>query len=433
MDKFIYVLIFVYNIIFIRDFFIKKNYFGLGLIINIAVNFNFLLYLLGWSEFLNVKTYTGTYVLLASTIIIAMVVMIYSKSPVDKLLEGKNRIVLKPVKLNIGKYNVDLYVLINMIYILLFLTENFIGSGNIAPNLFGIDIHTYSAPIISFFTRALFVMIIFNFLSFTSFKKKYFLLFIVIDLALFLVLRGARFNAFMSVFQFTLFIFIYYFDVVKRHLGKFLIVTSLLVIVIFSLGVTIGNNRVEEQYGHLEEDYTYTSLIKYTGPEDPLGIIPWYYGYFPMSYGNLNNSVNLIDEKEVHTFGLYTMRPIFVGAFQFDNLIPNYKDIDYTRQFYKINTTAATVTTGFMEFYLDFGYFSFISILIYLLIGLFFYNQIRKNIYYSVFYSAYAINWLLMSFQNTMIEVITWYTLLYLFLIKKFLVENNDNKLLSRE
>lgn len=76
-----------------------------------------------------------------------------------------------------------------------------------------------------------------------------------------------------------------------------------------------------------------------------------------------------------------------------------------------------------MEFYLDFGNFAFIGILIYALIGLYFYNKINKDSYYILYYSFYGICWFFMSFQNMMIDITTLYGLIYLYLIKRFLVE----------
>lgn len=412
-------LLVIYNIIFVYEIIKKKNFFGLGTIINVAINLNFILYLLKWSNFIVSEPSMSMYILMDTIIVIFIIVMLCSKSPIDELMKNEKRIIFK--RINLFKNKVNLYILINIVYILLFLLENYIGSGKLAPYLVGIDIHTYSAPLISFVTRALYVMIFLNYICYNSFKEKKYLVFLLIDILLFPILRGGRINLFMALLQFGLFFIMYNLPVVIKR--KKILISIIGIGMIFVIaGVYMGNKRVESNLkGHeLEGKITYKDHIKYTGPEDPIGILPWYYGYFPMSFANLDKTIQYIDDNNLRTYGLYTSRPILVGLLELDNIIPNYKDIEYASGLAQYYTTAATVRTGFMEFYLDFGKLAGISIAIYAAIGLFIYNKIRKNIFLVSAYAFFAGCWFFMSFQNMMIDVTTLYGLIYLFLIYKF-------------
>jgi hypothetical protein len=183
----------------------------------------------------------------------------------------------------------------------------------------------------------------------------------------------------------------------------------------------------ESQNESQDNSIGYEDMIHYSGPLKDSSIMPWYYGYFPMSFANLNLSIKDIKEKEIQTYGIYTVRPILVGLFELDNFVDNYKDMEYAQQFKKYYTPSATVTTGFTEFYLDFGDFAFISIFLYAFILLYFHNGLRKNPYFLVFYSFFVGQWFFMSFQNTMIKVTTIYGLIFLYIIYRYLIVH-DNK-----
>lgn len=147
---------------------------------------------------------------------------------------------------------------------------------------------------------------------------------------MFIVLRGARINVFMASLQLILFLFMYNYNYIIKN--KFNILKIFVVLgIIIVLGIGIGNKRLMNNYENhlLESKMTYADLIKYSGPKDKLGILPWYYGYFPMSFANLDLTIKNIDKNNIRTYGLYTLRPILVGIFELDNIVPNYKDIEY--------------------------------------------------------------------------------------------------------
>lgn len=421
------ILILIYNVIFINGVLKHKNIFGLGTIINFSVNFNFFMYLLGWSHYIDQDPHINTYILINSIIIIFIIIMIFSKTPMSKIHNRQEYISIK--KVVYGDKNFDIYTLINIIYIFLFLIENYMGSGCLIPNILGIDIHTYSAPLISFITRAIYVMLFLNYICYERFKKKRYLIFFFIDCILFPLIRGARLNIFISLVQFSIFYFMYNLDNILKYKRK-LIGAIIIAVVIGISAVYIGNSRIDEQLegNDLQGNIEYSDYIRYSGPEDPIGILPWYYGYFPMSYANLNLTIQSIENRNIRTKGIFSLRPILVGMLQFDNLIPEYPDINYFNSIRKYYTTAATVGTGFGEFYMDFGIFAFIPILIYASISLYFYNTIRRNIYYIAIYSCIAGAWFFMAFQNTMIDVVTLYSILYLYIIKRCFISIKNIK-----
>lgn len=427
MKAFTITMIAIYNIVFIYSVIKKKDIFGMGTIINVAVNLNFLLFLMGWSDFIINEPQLGTYIIINSILIIFIIVMLLSKSPVEKLVKSKEYIVLKDRRIFNNKINI--YVFINIIYIALFFLENYIGSRNLFPNIFGIDIHTYSAPLISFVTRAIYVMLFLNYICYENFKEKKYLVFFVIDLILFPVIRGARMNLFMSFFEFGIFFTMYNLSYLIRN-KKIIISLVLSAILLVGVGITVGNKRIQNQLENagIEENLEYSDLIRYNGPQDSMGILPWYYGYFPMSYANLDKTIERIDDGGYRTYGIYTARPILVGLLQFDNLIPNYPDLDLIDEVSEYYTTSATVATGFSEFYLDFGKFAFIGIAIYAFISLAIYNGIKKNINNLPLYSLIAGAWFFMAFQNTMIEVITLYSSIYLLLLFKYCVDDKNTR-----
>jgi hypothetical protein len=347
-----------------------------------------------------------------------------------------SNIIMKEKHLKILKYKINISHIINGVYILLLLIENYMGSKNIIPYIFGIDIHAYSAPIISFFTRSLFVIFIYNYLGYDNFKKRMFIIYPIVEVMILMVARGARMEVFIAYFAMLIFYFIYNTNKIKED--YFIILKAIsLSLVILIIGIAMGNIRVsnqtkgmsineESQNESQDNSIGYEDMIHYSGPLKDSSIMPWYYGYFPMSFANLNLSIKDIKEKEIQTYGIYTVRPILVGLFELDNFVDNYKDMEYAQQFKKYYTPSATVTTGFTEFYLDFGDFAFISIFLYAFILLYFHNGLRKNPYFLVFYSFFVGQWFFMSFQNTMIKVTTIYSLIFLYIIYRYLTVHEN-------
>ena len=421
------IIIAIYNLVLFLQINKKRNVFGLGNIINFAVNINFIMYLLGWSDYIQKDPKTGTYIIIISINLVFIWVMIKSNCPIECILSNND------MKINLkqfvyGHREINIYLLINIVYILLFFIENYMGSRSFIPNLVGIDIHTYSGPLISYFTRSIYVMLILNYIAYITFNKKIYLVFFVLDVLLFPIFRGARLNMFMSILEFGLFFVIYNIKFITKNKEKFLKIISI-VLIIVCIGIYVGNKRIEKQYEKSEtKQITYSDLIAYNGPKDKLGILSWYYGYFPMSFANLDKTVRYIDYNNIKTNGLYTARPLFVGILKLNKLIPNYPDTEYVDSISQYYTTSATVGTGYKEFYLDFRYFVFIPIAIYALISLCIYNKIAKDIYYLSIYAYIAGSWFFMSFQNIFIDIAI-YNIIFLYLIKILFVKNKKSQL----
>lgn len=400
----------------------KKIYFDLSSIVYFSIILNIILYFLKWSSYIEGNTLDFSTILIIDYILLACILgSCISKSPFTTKINGK-RIILKKAILNLGNIKLDIYSLINIAYICLILLENYLGSGTIIPALEKIDIHTYSAPIISFFTRNLFVILFLNYLCYENFRKRKYVIYCIIHILLFIVLRNARMVIFVSIIQVIIFYFIYNFKFIRENKIK-VIKIIILFFMICSIGVGMGKIRMNH-YG--KYDLKYGDAVLYTGPTDKLEILPWYYGYFPMSVLNLDLTVKNIKNYNDRTYGIYSLRPILVGIFELDNIISGYPDIDYSNKYRKYLSTSATVPTGFIEFFLDFGDMCILSILFYFLIGVYFYNSIRKNIYYLSYYAIYSGSWAFMSFQNTLIEPVLFYGILFLYLIRIVFVRERN-------
>ena len=165
---------------------------------------------------------------------------------------------------------------------------------------------------------------------------------------------------------------------------------------------------------------TYDTEIRYTGPEW-LAFLSPYYGYFPLSFNNLN--ANMLIRDVTHNYiGLYSFGCFYFGIFQLDNLL----GIDvyaYERGSY-ITSLSASVPTGFWEYYYDFGYLCFIPVISAFAICYFFLINSAKEkskIVYRCQYFWYVPLWFLMSFQNTMFLPTSIITGIFLY----FIIDNS--------
>lgn len=416
----------LYNIVWLYDVLVKKNFWALGTVINFTVVFNFALYLCKWSLFVNSEPSLNTYIFINLILVSFIIIMLMSKSPIEYIKNEEFEIKLKNIKFAIGRIKISIYMLINVIFILLFFIENYLGSKSFIPNLVGKDIHGYSAPLISFITRALFVIIFINYLYYETYKQKKYIYLTIFEILMFIITRGARMTVFVACFQFLVFFWLYKYKKIYNN-NKIKSKIIILITIMILIGLSVGINRVNKQWANAERVVTYEEQLLYTGPEDPMALIPWYYGYFPMSYENLDASIRHIDNSGIRTYGTYSLRPLLVGVFQLDNVLDYYKDIEFLYENTKFHTPVATVPTGFLEFYIDFGIYGFIPVFIYAFIAVLIYNNIENNRYNIVYYSLYFGMWLFMCFQNYVIEVVMWYSLFYLLLVNRYLIVKERN------
>lgn len=409
-------LFYIYIILTIFLYFKRKDLLSPGQIAFFFVILNIYLYLKGYSNFINIDNIDSSVrMLFVSIIIIFLFITIFTK---------KVNISLEDVQYRLKRPK--LIIFLNIINIIFVFLENIIGSGTLIPTLHGIDIHTFSMPVISLYTRSIGFLLIFNYLHYINSKKKKFIILSILVVSLPIVTRSARMTSIVAIVQFMVF----YILVNKQNIYnnfKRIAKLSAIVVLIMVLMTSITQYRMQNfnnYYG------SYSSTIRYSGYEDRFGVFPMYYGYFVLGYENLNLSIqNIKSHQGIHTYGSYTLAPIFIGIFQFDNLFDDYPARTYANSFRVKIVSTATVPTGFYEFYLDFGDFAYISIMIYGIITLIYYNRIRRNAFYASYYSILAGAWAFMSFQNVLIEVATFYNIIFLYLFKKLLLEKNIVKL----
>lgn len=411
MWEIIYCLIFLYVLVLGYDVFKKKNYSGLGVIVFSSLILNIILYKMNWSTLITYNLHESTFLIIIYIHIVFIIIMIFSKTHVSRPLQI---IKLKLFETKNGK-KINLLGWFNYLFFLCFFIENYLGSGYLFPSLHNYDMHVYSAPGLSYITHNLFVLLIINYFSFKQFKSKRYIILSLIAILMFLVVRSARIVVFEGVISFIVFYIIYSYRTIRSN-KKIVLLLTISVVLLLVVSIQLGDHRMNH-YGRY--DIKYEDIIQYTGPDDPTGILPWLYGYFTVNFQNLDLSIKSFEVSNgEHTNGFYTMFPIF-GIFKLEHLFQKENLLVVLNSFIKYTSDASTVPTGFFEFYVDFGKYSFIPIGLYAGIALFFYNRINNNIFNALFYAIFASKWFLMIFQNTLISPILTSSLVMMFIVYK--------------
>lgn len=404
---FYYITLFFLSIAFI---FYNKNK-KLFLCPVLFINFNFLLYLLQLSNLIVDDINNSVFLLIIYTNVIFLFFSIFIKNK-KIVLYDYNKIRVNGY-VNFFNHKISILVLLNIIWILLYLLENYLGSGTIMPVLFKKDIHTFSASIISLITYNGGILAIYDYVFYKNVNKKKYLALCFILLVLPILSRNAR----MTTMMWAVELLSFYLISNKIFWKKIYKMVILFVCIIFAF-VYIGNNRMTH-FGKYE--ISYKNQIKYTGYEDPLEILPWYYGYFPMSFDTLNRSINYFESnKDLHTSGTFTFAPICIGIFKLDSYT-DYQFIDYLNSKTKFAVNQTMVPTGFFEFYIDWGIFSFIGLAIYILIYFLSFYLACYKMKYKIIYSIFTAGWFMMSFQNQLIMPALWYGITFVFLFHNVL------------
>jgi len=333
---------------------IKNDYFNISIYIAIGVHFPFMLYLMNWSILIEPNISVIVYYILSCL----NVFMIISNILIEKSINDFSFDFST-------KRNKKVVFTVNFMYLSIVLLENYIGSGFFLPALHGVDIHTYSAPILSYFSESLYAILIINFLYLYKSKEKGFLVWIIIFIAIPLVGKSSRMTVLVSLVQLLSFmLFLYSNDkkfkkskssFLNSKRKKLMVIASLSCVVFFMVFLT---EYRWGRYGQIQ--VSYADSIGYTGPKILENALAVFYGYFPLSYNNLN--LNILNRSVEHNYiGLYTYKGLFFGLFRLHNIFnlnPYQPDVG---KYFK--TGSANVLTGFYDFYYDFGVLCFIPIL----------------------------------------------------------------------
>jgi len=420
----IYVCCLFIFILWAYVFFMKKNRLHVITFIAIGIYIPILLYQFYWSELVD-KSFSSMYlyIIIAITVITVLYTLLsYNKKPRKLAIDDK---------IELTKFGRSIGVILNILFVVLYLLENYIGSGTIIPGLVGIDIHNkYSTPIISYITNANFLFIAFDFLAYKATKQKKYLLLLAIIIFIPVVTRSSRFVMVMAIVQLICLYTI--FEKEKRELTRQEKKKSkkrnriiVVIIVILVIALNLFTNYRMSHYG--KYDITYNKMIRWSGPKFLSWLSP-VYGYFALSFNNLK--INVLHREIQHNYlGLYSFASVYFGVLQVDNLF----GINGAEQIKGnlITNGSANVPTGFWDYYYDYGKLFFIPFIIAIIINNYFLKKstIEKNkIYYRVLYCWYVTYFAFMSFQNTLFMSTSIISgAIMLFIIKNsFNIKNGD-------
>ena len=380
-------------------FFIQKQRFSIITYITAGVYFPLFLYLLYWSD---LSDRTESFVFDYIFVTLAVLCTIY----VANAYKGKNSHIRSiDGRIYVTKFGRQLYGLINCTYIVLYFLENYLGSGSFVPGLVGIDIHTYSAPIISYFTNAQYLLLAYNYYYYKSTRRKSAIAFSLVDIIIPVITRLARMSIVMAIVQIGSLILFFETDTIKKTISKFekkkIRRIKQTIFLVAAIGFVALSTFTQYRMNLHNAEFTYGSGIAFSGPKRAEWLAP-FYGYFPMSFNNLK--INILRRKVTHNYiGLYSFFSLYFGLLQVDNLF----GLDTTGQLKNrlITNGLATVPTAFWDYYYDFDLLLVIPIIVAMFISYKFEKKSRKEskkLTYRTLYFWYVPYWFFTSFQNTL-------------------------------
>ncbi len=413
MEILLYSLMAAYTLISLYNFFAKKDRFNVSTFITVGITLPLFLYFLKWSGLIVDNPVSAFYYIFISFYAIAIAFDLLTKSKRYASKTAKSFNWLESITIKNGK----LIVIISIFYILLYLLENYIGTGYLIPTMHGIDVHTYSAPIISLITRNNYIFLILPTIQFLKRRKVIDLIQIVLILFIPFFTRAARITVIISLVEILC---LYFFLNTKK---KRTIILSILIVII---GIAfLGFNDYRTNKYNNVSNYSYSNEIQYKGPNVLKSSVAAYYGYFPLSFNNLN--VNLKYKQYDYNFvGLNTFYDLYYGVFQLDTFFG--VDSLKAEKSRVIVTRAATVPTAFYNYFYDFGPLVGIPIIINFL----FFFVLKKKMYdkflYPLLYFHYIPTFCFLSFQNVFFAAQMIYgVILIIILYKCFIVESKKD------
>jgi hypothetical protein len=372
---------------------IAHDYFSIYTYIVLGVYVPLFLYLKGWSTYITEAPSDRFYLIFVEF----GVVLLFS------LVMGSRVPLRVPGKI-IPRRSTVWALWVAVVYAIFCLLENYLGSGLLLPALSGVDIHTYRAPLVWYVTESIYAVIIVNVIAAMCTRGALRLGHIAAVFAimfLYVFGKAARMSVAIVVAQaLSMMLFVYLQRIRKRHHGgrwrSILIGLSIVVLSVYFF-TTVGNTR-SNQFGSYQMDYS--TEIGYTGPKLWGDWLPWYYGYFPMSFNNLNLSI-LSSPGPLDFFGIHTFKLLYFGVLQFDNVfgLDAYEALNSSVHL----TGAAAVPTGFWDLYFDYHEF----VIIPLALGILAYSILRTRSISTkarpenlVVYFFWVPMWMFMSFQS---------------------------------
>lgn len=370
------------------------------------------LFFVGWSGYVDPRIQTAFYVLFIQFSVVLCAFMI-TEGDYLKPLQGKIR----------SRRRGLVVVAMTFVFVACTLTENQMGSGVFLPALSGIDIHTYHAPIIVYVTKSIYVVCGANLFAIVSADRwwKRFLHIFLISVVLFVFVFGksARIEVAMLLVQLAGLGLFLGGRAIWSHIGRIrpsvVIGSVALMLLVVRVFASVGDSR-SSHYGQYDVA-DYGTSIDYTGPQLLGKWMSWYYGYFPLSFNNLNLSIG--SSGIGHSLlGFDAFKWLYFGLFQFDNLL----GMDaYNADHHSVYLIPqAIVTTGFWDIIYDFGYFSFLVFVLSLLYYRFLKKRVQSD-HASLgdigVYFYWVPTWFFMSFQNFSFDVFVASNIIFCYLL----------------
>lgn len=386
-------------------------------IIFLSTTVNFILYLQGWSNDFTIECQDITYCVIG---VVQVIFGIYAIMNNKVALEGKNRqYYLK--RFTIGSVKICMSTLMIWLCILLTAVEAVYLNGSLIT-FESKEFHTLSMPVIGTIVRGLYpVSYIAAYLDWKKFKKKSTPVLVVLCILYALFATGSRFWTIISILTVCFFILEYEKDLIDKLPMKTKVIICILAYILFSTFIQLGIDRVGQ-------NHIYMDLISYTGPFKgtwAATIFSWFYGYFPYSFYNLNVTLKHIVDANICTYGQFLVYP-YVSFLHLDGLL----GIDYqaiTSNTRIISNTAATVATGYFEFFADFRNFFAVGLLI--LVAITIRYERRRNLSGFIGFASMETVWFLMSFNNNYTVGITIYVFFFAWVLNRFFAVEFDESL----
>jgi len=292
-----------------------------------------------------------------------------------------------------GSASFNFLDVLNIIVLVMVFAESYILSGGyFFPYLSKIDIHVASLGMYSAILRSLDLLVfLVNYLQYYSTNKRLYLFFNTLLIVVNLITNGSRFLVFMMIV--SLFVeYLMYNPLKKKRKTWIFIILIFVVIAIFLVISVLRLNNYD-----LQANITYKNLILYNGPfseTEFLGeLFSTYYGYFPLSFNNLNLSIEKFKSYNFqHSYGQLFLSPLTVGIFKLNKLF----DLNYFQAVYdvtEVTNAAATVPTGLFSAYIDFGNLNIVCLTLWFLVSLFFVTNIHRSPFFLVNYAGFATFW----------------------------------------
>lgn len=353
-------------------FFRRKRFkiYGINSLMLVGVVLPLVLYFADWSILIDPIVSPNFYIIF---LLVNLSMIVYSLVADETLPDSTSNM--------LSRMSVRYLDGINIVFLFLYVLETYLLSGQFAPALHGVDVHTASFPVVSFVTRNLAVPALLDLICFRNTHRKRYLFYVAAIVLLPILTRNARMVSFEVLLALAVMAAVMYstsphkclrnilYVKVRRIVGVFVVCVMAVSLVLYAVQLTnertIRNGAVGFDYG---------DSIGYTGPLGNVGAV--YYGYFPISYNNLNMRLKY-DVSNPNPLGFYSFASLWFGVLEIDNVFDISTTQDVANRI--VTTSSATVPTAFWTYWYDYGIFGFFPVLVMVWLTYTVLTKCRKN------------------------------------------------------